>query len=227
MPICNILKYDEPLTYDRGIAIQNQLAAARYSREIPDTLLICEHTPTITLGRKAIETDLISSLADLRKRGIEVVRSDRGGEITYHAPGQVVVYPILNLEDHVKDLHFYLRELEQTVMDILSKFDICGVRVPGLTGVWINDQKIAAIGIKVSRWVTTHGFALNVSTDVAPFRQDFVPCGIRDRGVTSMQEQLGDRTPTVGDVQKVASECFCRRFSLTGSISPPLGIIPT
>ena len=154
-----------------------------------DTLILLEHAPVITIGRGSRDsTDLLTSEAALHARGIELVETDRGGEMTYHGPGQLVGYPILSLEARGKDLHRYLRDLEQTVIDTLAHFGVTAGRIAGLTGVWVDDAKICAMGIKVTRWVTMHGFALNIDPDMTPFRRDIIPCGIQDHGVTSLAE---------------------------------------
>ena len=151
-------------------------------------------------------------------------RVDRGGEITAHGPGQAVGYPILDLRGHGQDLHRYLRDLEQVMMDTMGDYGLVGERVPGLTGVWVGGRKIAAIGIKVSRWVSTHGWALNVSNDLSAFRQDIVPCGIKDRDVTSLAECLGADCPPLAEVQARLAGHFARVFLVTPVYRAELGI---
>jgi len=155
-----------------------------------EQLLLLEHPPVVTLGRNARDGDLLSGAESLRARGIAVERTNRGGQVTYHGPGQLVGYPILNLSPDRRDVALYLRDIEELLIRTLSRFGIEATREPGLTGVWVGDGKIAAIGVHLSRWVTTHGFALNVTTDVSHFGL-IVPCGIRDRGIASMQSLLG------------------------------------
>ena len=140
---------------------------------------------------------------------------DRGGEITYHAPGQLVGYPILDLREHGQDLHRYLRDLEETLIRALKTFEITGCRLPGLTGVWVGNDKIAAIGIKVSRWVSMHGFALNVTADLGPMRRDFVPCGVRDKGVTSLAELRPERAWARAEVEEAVIAAFADVFGVT------------
>ena len=183
--------------------------------EIPDTLLLLEHPPTITLGRRTQREDLLTPPERLRAEGIAVVEADRGGEITYHAPGQLVGYPILDLKEHGQDLHRYLRDLEETLIGALAAFGIAGERMPGLTGVWVGDDKIAAMGIKVSRWVSMHGFALNVTADLSPMRRDFVPCGVRDKGVTSLAELRPERAWTRAEVEEAVVASFADVFRVT------------
>ena len=181
------MRGDAPVEYGVALEWQRRLLAARRTGAIPDTLLLLEHPPVITVGRACRDlADLLSAEETLRERGIALAVTDRGGEMTYHAPGQLVGYPVLDLMEHGGDLHRYLRDLEQTLIDALGLLGVAGERKPGLTGVWVGDEKICAIGIKVSRWIAMHGFALNIDLDLAPFGRDFVPCGIRDKGVTSL-----------------------------------------
>ncbi|MGI4788957.1 MAG: lipoyl(octanoyl) transferase LipB [Janthinobacterium lividum] len=211
---CQLISYPKPVSYAEALATQYVLAEQRGRGEIPDTLLLLEHPPTITLGRRTDETDLRTSEAALVQRGFAVERVDRGGEITYHGPGQLVGYPILDLRQHGQDLHKYLRDLEEVLIRTIAAYGLAGERVPGRTGVWVNDRKIAAIGIKVSRWVSLHGFALNISPDLAPFRNDFVPCGISDRDVTSLAEMLGKAYPKRSDTEAVVIAEFQEIFGV-------------
>jgi lipoyl(octanoyl) transferase len=204
---------------------QYDLVRRRQAGEIDDTLLLLEHPPTITLGRGTDDADLLTTEGVLAQRGVAVARVDRGGEITYHAPGQLVGYPILDLRRHGQDLHRYLRDLEEVLIRVLTAYGLSGSRIPGLTGVWVNEAKIAAIGIKVSRWVTMHGFALNIDLDLTPMRQDFVPCGIRDRGVTSLAEQTNGPSPSRTDVEILLVAAFADVFSFTPHFHAGLGII--
>ena len=213
-PRCRVISQAAPVPYPEALQQQYALAALRARGEIPDTLLLLEHPPTITLGRGSHDTDLLTPEAALKARGIGVERVDRGGEITYHGPGQIVGYPILDLRGHGQDLHHYLRDLEEVLIRTLAVYGLKGERVPGRTGVWVNDRKIAALGIKVSRWVTLHGWALNVTTDLTPFRRDFVPCGISDRDVTSLAELLPERGLSRADVQQALLPMFADVFSL-------------
>ncbi len=211
---CQLISYPHPVSYSEALAQQYALAEKRGRGEVPDTLLLLEHPPTITLGRRTQDTDLIVSEAALRAQGFDVERVDRGGEITYHGPGQLVGYPILDLRQHGSDLHKYLQDLEEVLIQTVSVFGLLGERVPGRTGVWVQDRKIAAIGIKVSRWVSLHGFALNIATDLRPFREYFVPCGIADKGVTSLAEMLGDAAPARAEVEAVLTARFAEIFGV-------------
>ena len=175
--------------------LQNELAAARLKGDIEDTLLLLEHPPTITLGRSAKTAHLLASENALQAAGVEVVEVDRGGDITYHGPGQLVGYPIFDLRNHGQDLHLFLRLMEEVLIRSLSAFGLEGRRFAPHTGVWIDKRKIAAIGIKVGRWISTHGFALNVDPDMSHFEL-IIPCGIRDYPVTSVSAELGRRVKT-------------------------------
>ncbi|NJO04452.1 MAG: lipoyl(octanoyl) transferase LipB [Chloroflexaceae bacterium] len=211
---------------------QRQLAKARSSGQIEDTLLLLEHPPTITLGRAADQSNLLATPAALAQQGIAVVETNRGGDVTYHAPGQIVGYPILKLSRHGANLLRYLRKLEEVIIQVLADYGLAAGRVEGLTGVWLNaqrphradwpaalptendlDVKIAAIGVHLSAsGVTTHGFALNVRTDLHGFSQ-IVPCGIRDRGVTSL-EQVLDTTPALPAVTSRLLDHFADVFAV-------------
>lgn len=170
--------------------LQHRLLAARQQGIVPDTMALLEHPHVYTLGRKAVPEHLLFSPEELAARGVETHWVDRGGDITYHGPGQLVGYPIFDLEGHRKDVHWYLRSVEEALIRALAEFGLEAGRVTGRTGVWVGDEKVAAIGVGVRRWVTWHGFALNVSTDLDAFSL-IVPCGIRDKGVTSLQRLLG------------------------------------
>src|SRR6266540_514534 len=168
--------------------LQEEIAGLVAAGDLEDTLLLLEHPPTLTLGRGANERDLLATSSQLEGMGIAVHEVDRGGEITYHGPGQLVGYPIFDLNRSDRDLHKFLRLMEAAIIDVLSSFEIAASRFPPHTGVWVGDRKVAAIGIKVRRWITMHGFALNVAPDLSHFDL-IVPCGIRDYGVTSLHEE--------------------------------------
>ncbi|HEX6106281.1 MAG TPA: lipoyl(octanoyl) transferase LipB [Gemmatimonadales bacterium] len=176
--------------YDGVLALQRELCRRRIAGELADDLLLLvEHDPVITLGRGTRPASLPLAPAELARRGIPVVEVERGGDVTYHGPGQLVGYPILDLAGHRRDLHWYLRSLEDTLILALSRAGIEAERRPGLTGVWTAGRKIASIGIHVKRWVTFHGFALNVTTNLSAFDL-IVPCGIADVVMTSVAEEL-------------------------------------
>jgi lipoyl(octanoyl) transferase len=172
--------------------VQRWLQDRRASGEIGDVLLLTEHNRVITLGTTANANHLLASAGQLSQEGIDVLNIDRGGDVTYHGPGQLVGYPIVDLAQLKPDLHWYLRQLEGLVIGTLSGFGVRASRLEGYTGVWVGGEKICAIGINVRRWVTMHGFALNVNTDLSSFRH-IIPCGIFERGVTSLAALLGRR----------------------------------
>jgi lipoyl(octanoyl) transferase len=217
-PLCHVVWLGRR-DYREVWTLQQTLAARRLAGEIPDTLLLLEHPPTITLGRGSTRAHIVASEAMLAQEGIAVVESDRGGDVTYHGPGQLVGYPILNLDapPHHADLHRYLRDMEETLMRVLDSLGLKACRFPGYTGVWMQrdgslPEKIAAIGIKANRWITQHGFALNVDPNLAHFDL-IVPCGIRDYGVTSLARLLG-REVAVTEILPQVQSAFAEVFSL-------------
>lgn len=172
--------------------LQKRFHERRIAGEIPDTLILVEHPDVYTLGKNADATHLIASQDYLKSKSIEIFHVDRGGDITYHGPGQLVGYPIFNLKEHRESISWYVNAVEEVLIQTLNDFGISSNRINGLTGIWINDKKIAAIGMRVSRWVTMHGFALNISTDLSLF-SGIIPCGISIKGVT----RIIDINPTV------------------------------
>jgi lipoate-protein ligase B len=170
--------------------IQKKLVTLRSEKKIPDCLLFTEHEPVITMGRASSPTNLLCSRQHLTERNIDLFEVERGGDITFHGPGQLIAYPIIDLNSHGRDLHRYLRDLENLVIATLSDLGLEADVKKGLTGVWIKDAKLAAIGVAVSRWVTYHGLALNVNTDLDYFKL-IVPCGITQYKVSSIAEKLG------------------------------------
>jgi len=186
--------------------LQRELLEARRRDEIPDTLVLLTHPPVVTLGRGSSSDHLLGSAERFAARGVDLVETDRGGDVTFHGPGQVVGYPIVDLTARGRDLHRYLRDLEETLIRALATFGIDAGREAGLTGVWADGAKVAAIGIRVSRWIAHHGFALNVDTDLS-FFDLIVPCGIADRSVTSVSELLG-RPVDREDVESAVEDAF-------------------
>ncbi len=180
------------MDYGAALELQRCLVERRKRQEIPDQFLLVEHPHVITLGRNGRREHLLAGEEHLRRSGVAFHPTDRGGDITYHGPGQLVGYPILDLKHWRRDVVAYLRGLEQVLMDALEDFGIAAGRAEGMTGVWTPEGKIAAIGVHISRWVTSHGFALNVTTDLKYF-QYIVPCGLAGRPVTSMERLLGAR----------------------------------
>ena len=202
------------MPYQEAWALQNRLADARRAGAAPDTLILLEHPHTYTIGRSGTREHVYLSESELAARGITCLEVDRGGDVTYHGPGQLVGYPILGLGPR-PDVGWYLRSLEACLIDVLDDFGIKAGRLDGYTGVWIDDRKIVAIGVKVSQGVTTHGFALNVSTDLSLFTH-ILACGIPDKGVTSMALELG-AAPTMAEVEDAVVARFSERFLLSGT----------
>jgi lipoyl(octanoyl) transferase len=194
--------------YGEALELQQRLVAERKQGNTPDHLLLLEHPHVVTLGRNGKMANLLASDEILTRAGISFFPTDRGGDVTYHGPGQLVGYPILDLREWKRDVGAFVRAVEQTIIDTLADFGIAAGRIPKLTGVWVDDRKIAAIGVHLSRWVTSHGFALNVDTDLSYF-QYIVPCGLT-KPVTSMA-QLGVRT-TLADVSRTLAAHFGRIF---------------
>lgn len=203
--------------YGETLELQRRIAHARIDRVIGgDVLLLAEHDPVITLGRSFHAENLLRTPEQLEALGVSVFEVERGGDVTYHGPGQLVGYPIYDLTEHEPDLHVYLRQIEQCLIDTLGAFGVTGSRREDLTGVWVGSRKIASIGIHVKKWVTWHGFALNVATDLASFDL-IVPCGIDDVVMTTMRRELAERAPhdLWGRVSDGAVEAFCAVFGQT------------
>jgi lipoyl(octanoyl) transferase len=198
-----VTPYQEALEWQRS-----RLAERKINPELDDLLLLLEHPPVYTLGQGSDSQFL---KFDPTESPVEVVRIERGGEVTYHGPGQLVAYPILNLTFYQKDLHWYLRQLEEVLIRVLADYDLEGTRIPGLTGVWVEGCKVAAIGIKVSRWITMHGFALNVCPDLSGF-QAIVPCGIPDKPVGSLEQFIPDIQ--ISEVRKRVAIAFAEVFQV-------------
>ena len=186
--------------------LKKEMQQQRIKGEIDDTLILVEHDPVYTLGKNANEDHLLQS----RDESIDVFNIERGGDITFHGPGQLVVYPILDLSNYKKSVSWYMRTLEQVLIDTLIEFKIIAQRNEGLTGVWVGDEKIAALGVRISRWVTMHGFSLNVNPDLS-FYDGIIPCGIFDHGVTSMEQLLGE-TQNNDNVKNMVIEKFNKCF---------------
>jgi lipoyl(octanoyl) transferase len=186
--------------YTEALALQNELVEARRAGAIPDTLLLLQHPPVITLGVRSRTgaSHIVAPAAELEARGVTVHETGRGGDVTLHGPGQLVGYPIVDLNPHRRDVHRYVRDLEEAIIRAIGRLGVEGTRVGGRTGVWVGpagrEEKVAAIGVRISRWITSHGFALNVGPDLSLF-QLIVPCGIADRGVTSLERVLGHDVP--------------------------------
>jgi lipoyl(octanoyl) transferase len=197
--------------YREALELQAQLVKQRRAGEIPDTLLLLEHPHVITLGSGWHPENILATPEERAARGIELFETGRGGDVTYHGPGQLVGYPILDLKPDRCDLHAYLRDLEEVLIRTLGDFGLRAGRAEGLTGAWAGDAKLAAIGVRVSSgWITSHGFALNVTTDLS-FFGTIVPCGIRDHGVASMLSVLGEPV-AMREVERAVVSRFCEVF---------------
>ena len=179
------------MPYEEALTLQEKLVAKRSQGEIRDTLILLEHPPVVTITRKKTSLNILAPLEKLRNEGISIYKTNRGGDITYHGPGQLVGYPILDLNNHGKDLHRYVHTIEEILINLLKDYDVEGHRESGYPGVWVNDEKIAAIGIAVKKgWISMHGFSLNVDPRLDHFSL-IIPCGIKDKGVTSLKKVLG------------------------------------
>jgi lipoyl(octanoyl) transferase len=203
MRICNH-QYLGLIDYADALARQEALVARRKLNEEEDALLLLQHPHVITLGRSAKRTNIVVDDNNREGCGVELFETGRGGDVTYHGPGQLVGYPILNLAPDRCDVRRYVRDLEEVLIRTAADYGIEAGRIPGLIGVWAGNEKLAAIGVRISRWVTMHGFALNVGTDLDYFRL-IVPCGISDRGVTSLEKILGGRVPVEDVAQRVVA----------------------
>jgi lipoate-protein ligase B len=207
------------------LELQRDLCRRRVSGDLAeDLLLLVEHDPVVTLGRGTREASLPLPVEAIRRRGVEVFEVERGGDVTFHGPGQLVGYPILDLTGHRQDLHWYLRTLEQALIAALDTLGIAAERNPGLTGVWTGGRKIASIGIHVKQWVTLHGFALNVTTDLGYFDL-IVPCGIQGVTMTSVARELGERAPA--GIDRAARAAVIDALGRTFDRAPLEGPLPS
>ena len=200
------------MPYDEALELQKQLVEERKAQRIPDQLLLLQHPPVITLGVRARgdRSHVLADEASLADEGVTLVETGRGGDVTFHGPGQLVGYPILDLNPDRRDVHRYVRDLEEVMIRMAAAFGISAGRIAGLTGAWVGDEKIAAIGVRIARWITSHGFAFNVATDLRQF-QLIVPCGIADKGVTSLERLLGRAVP-MAEVETAAIAAFAGVF---------------
>ncbi len=196
----DILICSAPVPYAAACTAQEQLVARRFRGEIPDTILFVEHPPVVTMGRRGRTDSLLSSPGRLATLGIELVESTRGGDVTYHAPGQIVVYPILSLRERGSDVHAYVNLLEEAAIRTAAEFGVEAHRLDDARGVWTKSGKLAAIGVRVSRGITSHGMSFNVDLDLSGFA-NIVPCGRHGDRATSLKEILGPASPSRGDVR--------------------------
>jgi lipoate-protein ligase B len=193
------------IPYGDALEIQKDLVRRRIAGEIPDTLLLLEHPHVITLGKMARQEHLVA-----RRPGVEVVETNRGGDITYHGPGQVVGYPIVGLATLKRDVKEYVEHLEEVMIQAVARYSIQACRKPAMTGAWVGEAKIGAIGVRVEKWVTSHGFALNANTDLAYFDQ-IIPCGLPGKGVTSIEREIG-RAVDLDELHRILAELFGELF---------------
>jgi lipoyl(octanoyl) transferase len=198
------------IAYGDAHALQERLVEARKAGRIGDTLLLLEHPKVITKGRRANSDNILLSGEALKQSGYELFETGRGGDVTFHGPGQLVVYPIVDLNPDRQDVRRYVRDLEETMIRVCADYGLTAARSDGFNGTWIESRKVGAVGVRISQWVTMHGFALNVSTDLSSFSA-IVPCGISDRGVTSLSRELG-REIAMAEVEQRAAQHFAALF---------------
>jgi lipoyl(octanoyl) transferase len=210
--------------YEEALALQRSLVEERRADRIPDTLLLLEHPPVITLGvgGDGGRSHILATPAALSALGIEIVEAGRGGDVTYHGPGQIVGYPILDLRPDRCDVHRYVRDVEEVMIRVCADYGVTAGRIAGLTGVWVGDAKIGAIGIRISRWITSHGFAFNVDPNLEHFAL-IVPCGLPGRGVASLAQQTLERLDPA-EVEDAVARRFAEVFERAASPSPALGL---
>jgi lipoate-protein ligase B len=214
-PVCRAFRLGV-IDYEAALKLQNRLVEARADAEIGDAILFLQHPPVITMGKSGKVQNVLAP-ETIREKNIRIIFTDRGGDVTYHGPGQLVVYPILNLRDHGLSVPGYVWKLEETVIRVLARFGIDAARVEKMRGVWVGKEKIAALGVHLSRWISKHGLALNVTTNLDPF--DLInPCGT-GRRVTSLARILG-RELSMEEVESLMIQSFAEIFGLTISLEP-------
>jgi len=206
--------FRQPIPYSEGLRIQEQWVTERQTDVIPDQLIFLEHTPVITLGVRAKAEHLLLSKGALDQRGIELYETPRGGDVTYHAPGQLVMYPIMKLTGPEADAHAFVGKLEEIAILTADAFCVNAFRRTGKTGVWTDQGKIAAIGVRFNKWVSSHGMSFNVNVDLGGF-DTIIPCGLHGEKVTSLQAILGDKCPTMQEVRAVMMRQFERVMNRT------------
>jgi len=215
------------LGYGEALEMQRGIARERISGAIPqDVLLLVEHSPVVTLGRASKEKHLVASPEFLQSKGVELFEVERGGDVTFHGPGQLVGYPIIDLKRHRLDLHWYLRKIEEALINTLADYGITGERNTAFTGVWTRGKKIASIGVHARDWVTWHGFALNVTTDLSYFDL-IIPCGIDGVVMTSIARELGSEEISMQDVQERVTAKFAEAFDLTAVMTSRATLLET
>jgi lipoyl(octanoyl) transferase len=198
--------------YENAHNLQKQILQERIDDKCDDHLILLQHNPVITIGRSGDNKNIITPKPILDKFGISVYEIERGGDVTYHGPGQITGYPIIDLRNHKKDVHWYLRQLEEVIITVLAEYNIIGKRVKDYTGVWVENEKIAAIGVAVKKWVTYHGFAFNVNPDLSHFKL-INPCGITDKEVTSLEKIISCNI-SIEEVEDKIISAFKEVFSV-------------
>src|SRR3981081_4690559 len=215
------------MPYAEALELQRQIARDRISGALPQAvLLLVEHPPVVTLGRASKEKNLIASPAFLESKGVELFEVERGGDVTFHGPGQLVGYPIVDLKRHRQDLHWYLRRIEEALINTLADYEIPGERNTAFTGVWTRGKKIASIAVHARDWVTWHGFALNVTTELSYFDL-IVPCGINGVVMTSIARELGTEQTSLQDVPDRVTAKFAEAFDLTAVVTSRSTLLET
>jgi lipoyl(octanoyl) transferase len=206
--------------YAEALAFQRMLVEARRTGSTPDLLLLLEHLPVVTLGVNVDDSraHIVATPARLAELGVEIHETGRGGDVTYHGPGQIVGYPIVDLRPDRQDVHRYVRDIEEVMIRVCGDYGIVAGRIQGLTGTWVGADKIGAIGIRISRWITSHGFAFNVTTNLEHFGL-IVPCGLPDRGVTSIERETGRRV-AISEVEEAFVRHFCNVFDREAVVMP-------
>ena len=210
------------VSYEDGLHLQEDAVKRLRAGDAPEQLLLLEHPHVFTLGRGADSSNIIADQQQLKSSSVEVHETGRGGDVTYHGPGQLVGYPIINLKPDRCDVHRYVRDIEEVLIRTLAEYGVKAGRISGLTGVWVGNEKIGAIGVRIARWITSHGFALNVNTDLSYFKM-IVPCGITDKGVTSLSRLIG-REVELPEIAEVAAARFAEVFGR--QIVPPDSVSP-
>jgi lipoyl(octanoyl) transferase len=206
--------------YAEALALQRTLVEARRTGSTPDVLLLLQHLPVVTLGVNVDDSraHIVATPARLAELGVEIHETGRGGDVTYHGPGQIVGYPIVDLRPDRQDVHRYVRDIEEVMIRVCGDYGIVAGRIQGLTGTWVGADKIGAIGIRISRWITSHGFAFNVTTNLEHFGL-IVPCGLPDRGVTSVERETGRRV-AISEVEEAFVRHFCSVFDREAVVMP-------
>jgi len=210
----HVIIFQDPLPYTEALQLQDDLVSQRQADAIPDTLLILEHTPVITLGIRAKAEHLLLPKESLANRGIELHETPRGGDVTYHAPGQLILYPVMKLSGPAADAHAFVNKLEEIAIRTAEAFEVEAYRRKGKTGVWTDQGKLAAIGVRFKKWVSSHGMSLNVTVDLGGF-DTIIPCGLHGEKVTSLKAILGSRSPSMQEVRAVVQRQFERIMDCT------------